>query len=42
LFVDAERQLVVAKLSSDELPVDAARITATLRAVSAIRRVLAG
>jgi hypothetical protein len=35
LFVDAERQLVVAKVSSEELPLDAARITSTLRAVSA-------
>ena len=41
LFVDAERQLVVAKLSSQELPLDAARITSTLRAVSAVRRALA-
>ena len=42
LFVDAARQLVVAKVSSQELPLDAARITATLRAVSAVRRALAG
>ncbi len=41
LFVDAERQLVVAKVSSQELPLDAARITSTLRAVSAVRRALA-
>jgi CubicO group peptidase (beta-lactamase class C family) len=41
LFVDAERQLVVAKVSSEELPLDAARITSTLRAVSAVRRALA-
>jgi hypothetical protein len=33
LFVDAEWQLVVAKVSSQELPLDAARITSTLRAV---------
>ena len=39
-FVDAERQLVIAKVSSQELPLDAARITATLRVVSAVRRVL--
>jgi hypothetical protein len=38
---DAERQLVVAKVSSEELPLDAARITSTLRAVSAVRRALA-
>jgi len=41
LFVDAERQLVIAKVSSEELPLDAARITSTLRAVSAVRRALA-
>jgi hypothetical protein len=41
LFVDAEK-LVVAKVSSQELPLDAARITATLRAVSAIWFALAG
>jgi formate-dependent phosphoribosylglycinamide formyltransferase (GAR transformylase) len=41
LFVDAEK-LVVAKVSSQELPLDAARITATSRAVSAIRCALAG
>jgi hypothetical protein len=35
-------QLVVAKVSSQELPLDAARITSTLRAVSAVRRALAG
>src|SRR5271166_1877565 len=38
LFVDAARQLVVAKVSSQELPLDAARITATLWAVTAVRR----
>ena len=42
LFVDAERQLVVAKVSSQEQPLDAARITSTLRAVFAVRRALAG
>jgi CubicO group peptidase (beta-lactamase class C family) len=42
LFVDAERQLLVAKVSSRELPLDAPRVTATLRAVSAVRRALAG
>ena len=40
-FVDAEK-LVVAKVSSQELPLDAARIAATLRAVSAIWCALAG
>jgi hypothetical protein len=33
LFIGAERQLVVAKVSSQELPLDAARIASTLRAV---------
>jgi hypothetical protein len=42
LFVDAARQLVIAKVSSHELPLDAARLTATLRVVSAVRRALAG
>src|SRR6266566_3009168 len=42
LFVDAERQLVVAKVSSQEQPLDAAHITSTLRAVSAVRRAAAG
>jgi hypothetical protein len=41
-FVDAERQRVVAKVSSEELPLDAARVTSTLRAVSALRRHLTG
>jgi hypothetical protein len=41
LFVDAEK-LVVAKVSSQELPLDAARVIATLRTVSAVRRALAG
>jgi hypothetical protein len=42
LFVDAEQQLVVAKVSSEEVPLDPARITSTLRAVSALGRALAG
>jgi CubicO group peptidase (beta-lactamase class C family) len=42
LFVDVGRRLVVAKVSSQELPVDATRIASTLRAVSAVRRTLAG
>jgi CubicO group peptidase (beta-lactamase class C family) len=42
LFVDAERQLVIAKVSSQDLPLDAALIASTLRAVSAVRRTLAG
>jgi hypothetical protein len=39
LFVDVERQLVVAKVSPQELPL---RITATFRVVSAARRTPAG
>jgi CubicO group peptidase (beta-lactamase class C family) len=42
LFVDAERQLVIAKVSSQDPPLDAALIASTLRAVSAVRRTLAG
>jgi CubicO group peptidase (beta-lactamase class C family) len=42
LFVDVGRRLVVAKVSSQELPLDATRIASTLRAVSAVRRTLAG
>ena len=42
LFVDAERQLVIAKVSSQNLPLDAARTASTLRAVSAARRALTG
>jgi hypothetical protein len=41
LFVDAERQLVV-KVPSQELPLDAAHIASTLRAISAVRRALSG
>src|SRR6266404_144669 len=42
LFVDAKRQLVIDKVSSEELPLAAARIISTLRAISAVRRALAG
>jgi CubicO group peptidase (beta-lactamase class C family) len=42
LFIDAERQLVIAKVSSQVLPLDAARVLLTLRAVSAIRHILSG
>jgi CubicO group peptidase (beta-lactamase class C family) len=42
LFVDAERQLVIAKVSAQDPPRDAALIASTLRAVSAVRRTLAG
>jgi hypothetical protein len=41
LFIDVEK-LVVAKVWSQELPLDAARVTATLQAVSAVWRALAG
>ena len=34
--------MVVAKVSSQELPLDAARMTSTLQTVSAVRRALAG
>jgi len=37
LFVDAERRLVIAKVSSDDLPLDAALTVSTLRAVLAVR-----
>jgi CubicO group peptidase (beta-lactamase class C family) len=42
LFIDAARRLVVAKLSSQALPLDAERIALTLRAVAALRRVVSG
>jgi hypothetical protein len=38
LFVDRARELVIAKLSSQNLPIDAAAIASTSRAVDAIRR----
>jgi CubicO group peptidase (beta-lactamase class C family) len=41
LFVDRRNQIVVAKLSSQALPMDTARIGLTLRAVSEIRKLLA-
>ncbi|MGH7309364.1 MAG: serine hydrolase domain-containing protein [Candidatus Rokuibacteriota bacterium] len=37
LFVDREREIVIAKMSSQALPLDAARIRLTMRAVSQIR-----
>jgi hypothetical protein len=40
LFVDAERR--VAKVSSDDLPLDAALTVSTLRAVLAVRPAMAG
>jgi CubicO group peptidase (beta-lactamase class C family) len=41
LFVDRKNRIVVAKLSSQALPMDTARIGLTLRAVSEIRKFLA-
>jgi len=41
LFVDRANQLVIAKLSSWAMPLDAARIALTMRAVSEIRKALA-
>lgn len=41
LFVDRTNQMVIAKLSSQAQPLDAARIALTLRAVSQIRKCLA-
>ena len=40
LFVDRANQLVIAKLSSQAQPLDAARISLTMRAVSEIRKAL--
>jgi CubicO group peptidase (beta-lactamase class C family) len=37
LFIDRQRKIVIAKASSQELPLDAARITLTMRAVNRIR-----
>jgi CubicO group peptidase (beta-lactamase class C family) len=41
LFIDRVNQLVIAKFSSQALPLDAARIALTMRAVSQIRKCLA-
>jgi CubicO group peptidase (beta-lactamase class C family) len=41
LFVDRVNQIVIAKLSSQALPIDVARNTLTLRAVSQLRKLLA-
>jgi hypothetical protein len=41
LFVDRQNELIIAKLSSQALPLDAARIGLTMRAVSEIRKFLA-
>lgn len=42
LFVDRHHEIVVAKASSQALPLDARRIALTMRAVAALRRFLAG
>src|SRR5919109_910396 len=41
LFIDRANELVIAKLSSQALPLDAARIGLTMRAVSQLRKCLA-
>ena len=41
LFVDRVNDLVIAKFSSQALPIDAARIGLTMRAVSEVRKLLA-
>jgi hypothetical protein len=41
LFVDRKNEIVIAKLSSQAIPLDAARMAQTMRAVSDIRRRLA-
>jgi hypothetical protein len=41
LFVDRANEIVIAKLSSQALPLDAARIRLTMRAVSQLRKFLA-
>ncbi len=41
LFVDRKREIVIGKVSSQALPLDAARIALTMRAVSQIRNLLA-
>jgi CubicO group peptidase (beta-lactamase class C family) len=41
LFVDRRNELVIAKLSSQAMPIDAARISLTMRAVSELRKCLA-
>ena len=41
LFIDRASELVIAKLSSQALPLDAARIALTMRAVSQLRKCLA-
>jgi len=42
LFIDVQRQMVMAKVSSQVLPLDAARTALTLKAATAIRHVLSG
>jgi CubicO group peptidase (beta-lactamase class C family) len=38
LFVDRANQIVIAKLSSQAMPLDAPRIALTMRAVSELRK----
>ena len=40
LFIDRKNELVIAKLSSQAMPLDAARIALTMRAVSQLRKAL--
>ena len=40
LFIDRKNELVIAKFSSQALPVDAKRIGLTIRAISQIRKTL--
>ena len=40
LFIDRKNELVIAKLSSQAMPLDAARIALTMRAVSQLRNAL--
>ncbi|MFN2643889.1 MAG: hypothetical protein ABR570_02785 [Burkholderiales bacterium] len=42
LFVHCKNELVVAKISSQAMPIDAARISLALRTVSQIRRLASG
>ena len=42
LFIDRERQIVIAKVSSQALPLDAERIALTMRTASKVRKLLAG
>jgi hypothetical protein len=41
LFIDRKNQLVIAKVSSQAMPLDAPRIALTMRAVSQLRKLFA-